>query len=683
MTESSVGNLIVARRGVTSDISLSTNYHQPIPGGALDEEILKTTQLGDVAYESFPSQFYDYVISNSALLNSFPFLKTCYTVYAHGAPSIKIRVSVLTTSNYNTITRPGIYISTNTGTTPPSSVTPVPGSVVKGTTVTSTPSPKQAATSSEYSIRIPHDTPASQPPPKPPAAATQPTQPSILTKIPGFTIKSQPPSPTANSLPNQSSALEKSPEETFNQHPSLPDAPAVSEPNVPVSIIGNQDELSFMLKPPSGEKTPLAPIEIGASIYTADSKSEYHIGSKKLVPGAPPITIDNVPYSLDHSLMQLNAGSNTIPLIPLETAQQIPAPPIITIGEQQITADSASNYRIGTQTLIPGGPAITVNNVPYSLAPSAAALVSAGSTVNPSSPKNAILDIKPPILTIGSQIYVANSASQYLIGAQTLIPGGPAITIQGTPYSLAPSAKALIAGASTVSLSPTYDTVTLPAPSGLTGEPIVSNYVIGTQTIVPGGPAVTINGVPYSLVPSATALVSGTQTIPLISKDSRLLPTITIAGNTFMANSASQYIVGSQTLMPGGSPITVSGVSYSLAPSATALVSNHVTVSLTPGLPQSTALTVDGQVLAPGSAITVHGTKISFGSPGTDVVVGSSTEAIGLGGLIISGIGGVPTPPAGSATDAVVGFPGGVGRVRSRGWGLWGLVMVGVGVLIF
>lgn len=638
---------------------------------------MKTTHLGDLGYESFPSQIYDYLTSNSALLSSLPFLKSCYTVYAHGAPSVKIRVSLLTTSNYNTVTRPGNYIPTNIRTTPPQSATPVPGSAVKGITVTSTSSPKQAATSSE-SLRIPHDIPASQLSPNPPAAAKPSTQPSILAKNSEITANPQPPSPAANPLPNRSSALKKPPEESFNKRPSLPDAPAVSAPYVPITIISSADELPSILEPASGENTPLPPIEIGASTYMADSKSEYHIGSKTLAPGAPPITINNVPYSLGLSPTQLKAG-NLISLVPLEPTQQIPAPPIITIGEEPFAADSASNYRIGTQTLIPGGSAITVNNVAYSLAPSAAALVSDGSTVVLASPKNRILDIKPPILTIGSKTYVANSASQYVIGTQTLTPGGPGITIQGTPYSLAPSAKALIAGASTILLSPLYNAAPPPTASVLTAEPHASNYIIGTHTIIPGGPAVTINGVRYSLALSATALVSDTQTIPLIHKDSRLLPAITIAGNTFTANPASQYIIGFQTLIPGGSPITISGTLYSLAPSATALVSDHVTLSLTPGLPRPTALTIDGQALAPGSAITVHGTKISFGSEGTNVVVGTSTEAIGLGGWIISGFGGGPTSATtGSATGAVASFTGGVERVKIRGWCFWRLVMVGV-----
>lgn len=63
-------------------------------------------------------------------------------------------------------------------------------------------------------------------------------------------------------------------------------------------------------------------------------------------------------------------------------------------------------------------------------------------------------------------------------------------------------------------------------------------------------------------------IIDGSSTIPLITA----FPTLTIAGKTIAPKSASEYIINSQTLRPGYSAITVSGIAISLAPSASALV---------------------------------------------------------------------------------------------------------------
>ena len=46
-----------------------------------------------------------------------------------------------------------------------------------------------------------------------------------------------------------------------------------------------------------------------------------------------------------------------------------------------------------------------------------------------------------------------------------------------------------------------------------------------------------------------------------------------------------------------------------------------------------------GQTLRKDRAITVSGTPVAFAAGGMDVVVGSSTEAVGVGGWIMSGFG--------------------------------------------
>lgn len=59
------------------------------------------------------------------------------------------------------------------------------------------------------------------------------------------------------------------------------------------------------------------------------------------------------------------------------------------------------------------------------------------------------------------------------------------------------------------------------------------------------------------------------------------------------------------------------------------------------------------------------------------MVVGGTTEAIGLGGVIMSGLGAGPTALVGNASGGVVGFTGGTsGRKIPGGWSVYGTIMM-------
>ena len=52
-------------------------------------------------------------------------------------------------------------------------------------------------------------------------------------------------------------------------------------------------------------------------------------------------------------------------------------------------------------------------------------------------------------MTVGGQIYTANSLTDFVIAGQTLTPGG-SITVNGTPISLLPDVTDAVVGTSTV-----------------------------------------------------------------------------------------------------------------------------------------------------------------------------------------------------------------------------------------
>ena len=329
--------------------------------------------------------------------------------------------------------------------------------------------------------------------------------------------------------------------------------------------------------------------------------------------------------------------------------------PVITVGGTTYAPNSLSQYFIASQTLLPGAPAIQISSMPVSLAIDASIIVMGTNTVD----LTPTIPTLPP-LKIGSNVYTLNSVSQYVIAGQTLIPGGT-ITVSGTPISLAVSATEVVIGTSTLQLSYitappalpllTVDDYTL-TPNG------ISEYIIAGQTLFPGALAITVSGTPISLGPDASAIVIESSTIPILpSSNINKPPLLTIDGITYTPNSASDYIIASQTLIPGGPPITVSGTQLSLFPGA------------------------------------------------SDLVIGTSTidETAGLGGYIWSGIGGVgrPTPAITATTNTASGssktgngtgiggggtaFMGGAERGKASGMmvvvtaGVW---IVGVGLLL-
>ena len=68
-------------------------------------------------------------------------------------------------------------------------------------------------------------------------------------------------------------------------------------------------------------------------------------------------------------------------------------------------------------------------------------------------------------------------------------------------------------------------------------------------------------------------------------------PIITLAGKTYSAGQSNTYIIGSATLVPGGSPITVSSQIIWLGPSGTQLVVAPVSPTLANGSPAASPVT--------------------------------------------------------------------------------------------
>ena len=338
----------------------------------------------------------------------------------------------------------------------------------------------------------------------------------------------------------------------------------------------------------------------------------------------------------------------------------------------------------------------------------------------------------------------ANPFSAFIVGGQTAAPGGPPITVSGTTISVAPGGTAAIMNGATIPLTPTPGPQPQPAalPPVLTigGTPVTANpssaFIVGGQTAVPGGPPITVGGTIISVAPGGTAAVVNSAIIPLTPipgpqpQPTALPPVLTINGIPVTANPSSAFVVGGQTAVPGGPPITVGGTTISVAPGGTAAVVNGVTtplaaptgvvvagVTLTPGGPAVTGaggrvyslptsatgvtvvngatqslptpratevLVVGSQTLVPGGpGVTVSGTYVSVLSGGSAVIVGTqtrpltaSTGTVDLGGAIFSvfGAAGGSAGATATATAATTGPSIAIGqgsKVGARSW--WSL----------
>jgi hypothetical protein len=233
-----------------------------------------------------------------------------------------------------------------------------------------------------------------------------------------------------------------------------------------------------------------------------------------------------------------------------------------------------------------------------------------------------------PVL-FGGQTISVNSNSEFLFGSQTLTPG-QVITVSGQQIS-AGTGGALIINAATPNPS---TSTTPPAVVVIDGVSITANsnsgFVIGTQTLFPGG-VITESGRVITL-PSAS---------PTVTSAVNTQPVVIVGSSTFTQDSQSDFVIGSQTLKPGG-VITVSGQAISLSPTGNAVIINGNTQTTPTTFATTTVVTsvdIAGQTLTAGGRVTVGGDVLSLAPSGTGIIV-IGTVTVGVGESASTGTSG-------------------------------------------
>jgi hypothetical protein len=377
----------------------------------------------------------------------------------------------------------------------------------------------------------------------------------------------------------------------------------------------------------------------------------FVVSGQTLAPGGPAITISGTTLSLatPGSAIVVNGVTSTL----AAPAQPAVTPPTLTFGNQVFSPipNSGSPIIIDRQTLNPGGLAITVSGTTLSLAPSASFVVLNGlisSIANPATPS----------ITVGGGVFTpVSSVPTFVIGGQTLAPGGPAITVSVITLSLAPSASFVVMNGVTSTIRGPVIPVATPQTITI-GNEIFSalppssgpSFAFGEQTLLPGGPVITVSGTTLSLAPAASFVVINGVTSTLSNPAAAQItaPPLTMGDVTFrpLPGTGTAYLIGSILLTPGGS-IVVAKTTISLALGVTALIINGQTSFISQAQPiitnpplltigsqtysavsgGGTTFIIGGQTLTPGGVITVDGTTISLASGATQVVYGSGERS--------------------------------------------------------
>ncbi|QDS71996.1 hypothetical protein FKW77_001716 [Venturia effusa] len=252
------------------------------------------------------------------------------------------------------------------------------------------------------------------------------------------------------------------------------------------------------------------------------------------------------------------------------------------------------------------------------------------STQNPSLPSIS----SAAVIVIGSSSIIANSDSVFVVGGQSLSPGG-AVIVDGTSITLGSAGQVAVVGEVTQQVQTipvAQSNPTAPAPVvSVGGQAFTANsnsaFVIAGQTVAPES-AVVIAGTTISVLPSAGGVVvnGATQTFEA-GPQSAPSPVLTLNGQTYAANSQSVYVIAGQTLAAGKS-IVVSGTTVVLASAGEVAVVNGVTQTVASS-PVAALLTIGGQTLTanPQSGYIISSQTLA---PGHPITIGTGSTATTL-----------------------------------------------------
>ncbi|KAI7208225.1 hypothetical protein KC333_g9208 [Hortaea werneckii] len=444
----------------------------------------------------------------------------------------------------------------------------------------------------------------------------------------------------------------------------------------------------------NGQAPFAAPVlSFGDSTITAGPTPAVVFGGQTAFPGGDAIVQNGHTISLAQRNVLVVDGS-TVSV----AAGSLASSTVLDVNGVSVTASPEQVFNVDGQRLAAGGSAITVDGTIISVASDGSAAVINGQTRNlqmttvETSGSNAGDQQAPgaaaniPLITVGSQTFTANAATQFRLASDaTLTPGG-VVTFDGTTVSLAQDASQVVVNGQKTGLSAPRLT---PAPMvTLDGTVYKANpgstFDINGSILTPGG-VITSDGTRISLAPGASAIVvdgettslrrGGSQTTPASNEASiTAAPVLPVDGDRVQPQGqGATYVISGQTLTPGGA-ITYTNdngevETLSLNSPANQLVSVIDGSTRSTNLPNAAAMStitappvlnvngkgyaanggtsyiISGQTLTPGGAITITNSAgeaetLSLNSAANELYTGiAGTTATSM----IAGVGAMST----------------------------------------
>lgn len=609
--------------------------------------------------------FVSWLAQDPMALSAVPKIGSCVPVSGAGAPNVHVRVSFLTSSSAVTSTTNAIYLNKATTTSAaPASKTPSAGPI--STTQSIIPTTKAPVSSPSRQTSIVSQPSPSAPPSPPESQEDSKEEPdqatnSVINESPEPATQENTvdaPSPSASPsgavVPNDGQTGETSVQVSPSDQPAAVQ-PNPKPPNSVAASPGTSETDNAQPGASQGAGTPSTnappsddsatqnsnpgPIIISSATASAILSNAFVIESQTLEAGGSAVEISGTTYSIQPSGNTIVVNGETLPVSTPPLSPSPPAP--VVVGEVTATPAPSGAFIVGDQTIAPGGSAIEVAGTTYSLQPFGNTFIVNGQALAAST--LAAPATSPAPLVIGNVIVDSQSSGAYIVAGQTLNPGGSAIEVSGTTYSLQASGGSAVVNGQEVPISTVAPSASALAPillGGVTGTPLASGaYAVAGQTISPVGPAVEISGTTYSLESSGNNIVVNGQATPISTLQPPAMPPATIVVGEVTAipeSSGAYYIVAGQTLSPEGSAIEVAGVTYSLPKSGANVVIDGATSiprassTLSPvafGDVTAVPLLAGGYVVASqtlnpgGPAITVSGTAYSLPASGNTVLI--------------------------------------------------------------
>lgn len=196
--------------------------------------------------------------------------------------------------------------------------------------------------------------------------------------------------------------------------------------------------------------------EITAAVSPGQTVPALVLDGQTAVAGGAAITVSGTRMSLAADGTAVAIGSSTTNI---GSDGRPERSPVLEMGGSAVTAGVVGTALpaalvIAGQTASAGGPAISIDGTAVSLLPGGNAVVIGGSTTSVAfatsgaGAEAAAMSLglgigaaaNIPLITVGSQVFTANAATQYNLGGAILTPGGSAV-VSGATISLSPDAS--------------------------------------------------------------------------------------------------------------------------------------------------------------------------------------------------------------------------------------------------